>query len=814
MGHTGYLSEAKIGEQLFTLYRADEKEKKANFKTNPCHLLCEGVTTQETQKTKEGRDEIKPNTKKENQQLMVCALDSPGHLDYSPEVAAGLRMADGVCITVSATDGVSTMLEYLIKDSVTERCKPVAFVNKLDISIMTLQQSGEEIYQELAKTVQNLNVALVCAEKQGLKDFFLDPVQGNVIFGSAFYGWAFSLEQWADVYAAKGMDKDKLLPKLWGDNFFNAKKKVWTKVETEDSKRGIVQFILDPIINLHKKIMAEDDSWEALATKLGITLKAEDKKLKGKALVKRVMNAWMPASTALLQQFGTHLPSPDIAQKRKAASIYRGEADSEVCKAMEACDPKAQVMAHVVKMSPTGSAGRFFAVGRIFSGTMGTEKYFIRGGEYDPEDPETHAYSREGRVQSLNLCLAKDFSPVLNVPCGNVVALGGIDQMMTKSATVTNIKNAHNFSNLHFNVSCVYRIAIRPSDPKTLPKLVEGLKRLQKADILVQTESEKTGDHVISGCGEEHLKLVLRDLRDEYAGVDFTRGVPTVSYKETCTTESSKTALSKSPNKHNRLYVVATSLDEEVCIAIETNKVNMQQEPKKRARILIDEHGWDKTDCMKIWCFGPNDLGDVGGANVMVDQTKGIQYLNEIKESCNSGVNWATRQGPLCEENMRGVRFNLLDVKLHADSIHRGMGQIQPTARRVCFGAVLTADARFMEPIFKTVIACPEEVTPGVQQAIMAKRGEMQYSEEQDGKTVIVAYLPIAETLGDEPFSKVLQTKTSGKALATYAFNHWQLIQTDPLEKGSKAEAIMLEIRERKGLKVEHPDLQDYIDRL
>merc|ERR1711971_402856 len=141
MGHTGYLSEAKIGEQLFTLYRADEKEKKANFKTNPCHLLCEGVTTQETQKTKEGRDEIKPNTKKENQQLMVCALDSPGHLDYSPEVAAGLRMADGVCITVSATDGVSTMLEYLIKDSVTERCKPVAFVNKLDISIMTLQQS-------------------------------------------------------------------------------------------------------------------------------------------------------------------------------------------------------------------------------------------------------------------------------------------------------------------------------------------------------------------------------------------------------------------------------------------------------------------------------------------------------------------------------------------------------------------------------------------------------------------------------------------------------------------------------------------------
>jgi len=130
------------------------------------------------------------------------------------------------------------------------------------------------------------------------------------------------------------------------------------------------------------------------------------------------------------------------------------------------------------------------------------------------------------------------------------------------------------------------------------------------------------------------------------------------------------------------------------------------------------------------------------------------------------------------------------------------------------FGAALVADIRFMEPIFKAVITCPEEVVSGVQQAIMAKRGELQYTEDKEGKTVLVCWLPIVETLGDEPFSKVLQTKTSGKALATYAFNHWQLIQTNPLEKGTKAEQIMLDIRDRKGLKVEHPDISDYIDRL
>jgi elongation factor 2 len=805
---TGYLSENKIGDQLFTLYRADEKEKKSNYKCNPCHMVVE--TKYNELKGDEGKQTIGDEKK---DKFMFCMCDTPGHLDYSPEVAASLRMTDGTLCTVGVQDGVGVMMEYMIADSLKERCKPTLFVNKLDISIIVLQKPAEELYQDISRAVQNMNVALAGAEKLGLKGFNIDPLLGNVVFGSAYYGWAFSLRQFAKIYASKmGIEEDKMLGRLWGDQFFNAKKKTWTKVEVEGGVRGFCQFILDPIIKLHKLVLEKGD-YETMLTKLGVTLKAEDKKLEGKALLKRIMTTWLPASEAISEMVATHLPDPVTAQKKKMEHIYKGEADSDICKAMIACDPAGPVMINIVKMTPTGSAGRFFGVGRIFSGTVGTDKYHVRAPDFDPEDPETAAFTQDGRVQSLNLNLGKDILPIMNAPAGNIVSLGGIDQFMNKSATVTNKKEAFNFLNLSFNVSCVYRIAIRPADNKQLPKLVEGLKRLQKADILCTCVSEPTGDHIVSGCGEEHLKLVLRDLKEEHAGVDFTRGVPTVSYKETVTCESSKMSLSKSPNKHNRLYVLACPLEEDVNQAIETHKVNMQQDVKKRARILIDEYGWEKTDCMKIWSFAPNDI-DVGGANVLVDQTKGIQYLNEIKESVNSGLQWAARQGPLAEENMRGCRFNLMDVKLHADSIHRGMGQIQPTARRVFFGAALVADVRFMEPIFKCVIACPEDVTQGVQQAIMAKRGEMQYSEEKDGKTIMVCFLPIVETLGDDPFSKVLQTKTSGKALATYAFDHWQLIQTNPLEKGSKAEQIMLDIRERKGLKVEHPDIADYIDRL
>jgi elongation factor 2 len=99
-------------------------------------------------------------------------------------------------------------------------------------------------------------------------------------------------------------------------------------------------------------------------------------------------------------------------------------------------------------------------------------------------------------------------------------------------------------------------------------------------------------------------------------------------------------------------------LEEEVSMAIESGKVNARDDFKARARVLADEHGWDVTDARKIWTFGP----DGTGPNLFVDVTKGVQYLNEIKDSCVAAFQWATKEGVSAEENMRGIRFNLLDV--------------------------------------------------------------------------------------------------------------------------------------------------------
>merc|ERR1712139_692770 len=289
------------------------------------------------------------------------------------------------------------------------------------------------------------------------------------------------------------------------------------------------------------------------------------------------------------------------------------------------------------------------------------------------------------------------------------------------------------------------------------------------------------------------------------------------------TDESDMMCLSKSPNKHNRLFVKATPLDEELCKAVESGYIGQNQDLKTRGKRLEKEFGWDKTDTLKIWSFGPapEEAGAPAGANLLVDQTKGVQYLNEIKESMNSGLLWAAKEGPLCEENMRGIRFNLLDVKLHADSIHRGMGQIRPTTRRVLYASTMTGTPRLVEPVFMADIEGPATAAPGCLQAISACRGELVQTETIGSRVSVQAYVPIAETIGTSPFATVLSQKTNGSAFVSYKFDHWEAMGSDPMavepktgKATTKAAEIALQIRERKGLKVAPPVLFDYLDKL
>merc|ERR1712159_932795 len=176
----------------------------------------------------------------------------------------------------------------------------------------------------------------------------------------------------------------------------------------------------------------------------------------------------------------------------------------------------------------------------------------IQGPHYKPGSKEDLNVKN---IQRTVLMMGRATEQINDVPCGNTVALVGVDQFILKSGTLTTIEDAHNIATMKYSVSPVVKVAVRVKDGKDLPKLVDGLKKLSKSDPLVVCTTEESGEHVIAGCGELHVEICLSDLRNEYANCDFTVSDPVVSYRETVSQESSVMCLSKSPNKHNRLYM-------------------------------------------------------------------------------------------------------------------------------------------------------------------------------------------------------------------------------------------------------------------
>jgi len=198
---------------------------------------------------------------------------------------------------------------------------------------------------------------------------------------------------------------------------------------------------------------------------------------------------------------------------------------------------------------------------------------------------------------------------------------------------------------------------------------------------------------------------------------------------------------------------------------------------------------------------------------MMVDVSKGVQYMQEIKDSVVAAFAWATKEGVICEENVRAVKFNIHDVTLHADAIHRGGGQIIPTARRCLYACMLTAEPRLMEPVYLVEIQCPESAMGGIYSCLNRRRGHVISEEQKVGTPIYVvkAYLPVMESFG---FTADLRSHTGGQAFPQCVFDHWQILQGSVLETGSKPYKIVQDTRKRKGLKEAIPTLDNYLDKL
>lgn len=805
----GIIAAAKAGESRFMDTREDEQARSITIKSTSVSLYYE-----HTEKNDKEEEEKTP--------YLINLIDSPGHVDFSSEVTAALRVTDGALVVVDCIEGVCVQTETVLRQAISERIKPILFVNKLDRVFLELHADLEECYTNFRNAIESVNVVISTYQDDKLGDITVYPEKNNVGFGSGLHAWGFTIGTFANMYASKfGVPVEKLEKRFWGQNFYDAKTKKWSKKPMDKNgkklPRGFCKFILEPMRDLVDAIMnpvhGDDEARAAkkLIKKLKIKLPKEAEDQRAKPLLKTVMRCWLPAGDALLKMIVQHLPSPVLAQSYRYENLYTGDIEDRYAKSIRDCNPDGPLMMYVSKMVPTSEKGRFYAFGRIFSGTIATgQTVRLLGSNYKPGSKKDLFVKK---IQRTVLMMGRYVEQIADCPCGNVVGLVGVDQFILKNCTVADedAADASIFRTMKFSVSAVVRVAVEPKNAQDLPKLVEGLKRLGKSDPLVQCTTANTGEHIIAGAGELHLEICLKDLEEDFMkGAPIKVSKPVVSFAETIQERTEMTCVAKSPNKHNRLYMYAEPLDDNLCKEIEEGDINETDESKLRARKLADKYQWDIQEARKIWSFGC--MPDAT-ANLLVDATKGVQYLNEIKDSMVGAFMQATGGGVFCDEVMRGICFKLEEVILHADAIHRGAGQIMPCARKAFFACQIKSKPGLMEPVYVCDIIVPQNAVAGVYNTLSQRRGTVEGKEDRIGTplTQIKAFLPVMESFG---FTAKLRQNTGGQAFPQMRFSHWQIVGGDPYEENSSCNQIVAEIRERKGLKGSLPVFSDYYDKV
>lgn len=584
-------------------------------------------------------------------------IDTPGHVDFVDEVAASVRLADGVVLVVDVVEGVQINTEQIIKHAVLEDLPLTLVVNKMDRLILELKIPPNDAYFKLKHVIEEVNTVIEnVLPGQGAKRR-LSPEKGNVLFACSAMNWCFTLQSFARTYADTypQIDTSEFALRLWGDVFFNPNSRKFTRKGVEEnSRRTFVKFVLEPIYKLYSHTISEspEDLKETLAS-VGINLKPSQLKSNAKDLLNLVCEQFFGPATGFVDMITQHVPSPVEGAQKKLERYYTGPLDTKVAAAMTTCNSEGPLVIHVTKLFNSTDASRFHSFGRIMSGTVRSgQQVRVLGEGYTPEDEEDMVTATISDIWIAETCYS---IPTSGVPAGNWVLLGGVDNSIVKTATLVPLKfedneEAHIFKPIRHMTESVFKVAVEPVNPSELPKMLDGLRRVNKSYPLISTKVEESGEHVVLGTGELYMDCVMHDLRRLYSEMEIKVSDPVTRFCETVVETSAIMCYSITPNKKNKVTMIAEPLDDGIAEDIEAGKVSIKDPIRKVARFFEDNYDWDKLAARSIWAFGPEEMGP----NILQDDTLPSQVdkklLGSVRDSITQGFSWGTREGPLCEE--------------------------------------------------------------------------------------------------------------------------------------------------------------------
>ena len=488
-----------------------------------------------------------------------------------------------------------------------------------------------------------------------------------------------------------------------------------------------------------------------------------------------------PLHEAVLSMVVKHHPPPHVAQGYRIPKIWKGDLNSDIGKALVECDENGPIIMMVTTIVVDPQAGPV-AVGRLFSGTIndGDEVYLIDS-------------KRTERVQSVNMFMGPYREIIGSLSAGNIPALLGLEHARS-GETISSVKQIVAFESIKYVSEPVVTVAVEPKHPRDLPKLVEALRRMSIEDPnLVVTINEETGETLMSGMGVLHLEIATTLLQQ--AGLEIVTSKPLINYRETVRAAAGP-IMSKSPNKHNKIFIRVEPLGDDIIELIRTRKINENMDEKEIAKVLR-EKGWDADEARNV-----EAIDDKG--SLFVDATKGVQYLQESMDSIRSGFTDIMARGPLAHEYCRGIKVVLHHFVPHEDPAHRTLAQLMPASRRGIIGAMLSANPVMLEPVLGIEVKCPSDMIGTVAGILSGKRGKLLNVDQKGVITIVQGEVPASETFD---LSEVMRGGTAGKAMWNTHFKLWQAVPSSMLIP------LVAEIRKRKGLNPEPPRPDEFIDR-
>ena len=489
------------------------------------------------------------------------------------------------------------------------------------------------------------------------------------------------------------------------------------------------------------------------------------------------LNKKAPLHQIVLNMVIKHLPNPLVAQKLRIPVIWKGDPDSPLAKSMLSVNENGPVAFMVTKIIVDPQAGEV-AAGRLFSGKIKRGQELWVSGMPKPQ-----------RAQTVAMIVGPDRIPVDEIDAGNVVAVVGLKDAIAGS-TVSDDKAMQPFEPIVHYSEPVVTVAIEAKSTSDLPRLVDTLRTIAKADPSIEVEiNQETGEHLMSGMGELHLEITQYRIVNDHK-VPITASAPIVVYRERVRGHGGPFE-GKSPNKHNRFYIEVEPLEEKVVEAIHDGTIASGQRIKdaKALQKQLEERDMTRDEARNVaW---------IRDTNMLIDSTKGIQYLHETMELVKEAFIEAMTKGPLCQEKCMGMKVRLVDAKLHEDSVHRGPAQVIPAVRSAVYGAMCQGERILMEPIQKLFLNLPQEVMGSAIGDVQGRRGLIEDINQEAEATTIAAKVPVAAMFG---FATSIRGATQGRVL--WSTENAGFTPVPPDLQGE----VVRKIRERKGLSPEPYD--------